>query len=58
VAAGDVAAAARALRELTADSGLRHAQGARSRELAQDWGYGPSVEGFLAAVREAVGDHR
>ncbi len=34
----------------------RRAQGARSRELARDWGYGPSVEGFLEAVREAVAD--
>jgi glycosyltransferase involved in cell wall biosynthesis len=58
VRAGDVAAAARALRELATDESLRQSQGARSRELAQDWGYGPSVEGFLAAVREAVGDHR
>jgi glycosyltransferase involved in cell wall biosynthesis len=54
VAAGDVAAAARALRELAADASLREEQGASSRELAQDWGYGPSVEAFLAAVREAV----
>ena len=54
VAAGHVAAAARALRELAADASLRQAQGARSRELAQDWGYGPSVEAFLAAVREAA----
>jgi len=58
VAAGDVAAAARALRALAADPELRRAQGARSRELAADWGYGPSVEGFLEAVREAVGDRR
>ena len=56
VLAGDVDAAARALRELATDPELRRAQGARSRELARDWGYGPSVEGFLAAVREAV-DH-
>ncbi len=56
VAAGDVAAAARALRELAADPELRRAQGARSRELAADWGYGPSVDGFLEAVREAVED--
>jgi glycosyltransferase involved in cell wall biosynthesis len=56
VAAGDVDAASSALRELAADAGLRRAFGARSRELARDWGYGPSVEGFLAAVREAVSD--
>ena len=40
------------------DPELRRAQGARSRELARDWGYGPSVEGFLDAVREAVADRR
>jgi glycosyltransferase involved in cell wall biosynthesis len=56
VAAGDVDAAATALRRLAADPDLRRAYGARSRELARDWGYGPSVEGFLAAVREAVSD--
>ena len=54
--AGDVDAAAHALRELAADPERRRAQGARSRELARDWGYGPSVEGFLDAVREAVAD--
>lgn len=58
VGPGDVAAAARALRALAADPGLRAAQGARSRELAADWGYGPSVEGFLAAVREAAAEGR
>jgi len=56
VAAGDVEAAAAAFRELAADPQRRRAQGARSRELARDWGYGPSVEGFLDAVREAVSD--
>jgi len=56
VAAGDVDAASTALRRLAADPTLRRAFGARSRELAQDWGYGPSVAGFLAAVREAVSD--
>jgi glycosyltransferase involved in cell wall biosynthesis len=56
VRAGDVDAAAQSLRELAADPELRRAQGARSRELARDWGYGPSVEGFLEAVREAVAD--
>jgi glycosyltransferase involved in cell wall biosynthesis len=55
VPAGDVDAAARALRTLASDSALRQAQGARSRELAREWGYGPSVEGFRAAVREAAG---
>jgi glycosyltransferase involved in cell wall biosynthesis len=54
VPAGDVAAAADALRALAADPELRRAQGTRSRELARDWGYGPSVEGFLEAVREAA----
>jgi glycosyltransferase involved in cell wall biosynthesis len=54
VPAGDVPAAAEALRNLAADPELRRAQGARSRELARDWGYGPSVEGFLEAVREAA----
>ena len=54
VAAGDVDAASSALGRLAADDELRRAQGARSRELARDWGYGPSVEGFLAAVHEAV----
>jgi glycosyltransferase involved in cell wall biosynthesis len=58
VPAGDVDAASVALRSLAADADLRLAQGRRSRELARDWGYGPSVEGFLAAVREAVADSR
>jgi glycosyltransferase involved in cell wall biosynthesis len=56
VAAGDIDGAAAALRLLASDAEIRRAYGARSRELAQDWGYGPSVEGFLAAVREAVSD--
>jgi glycosyltransferase involved in cell wall biosynthesis len=54
VPSGDVEAGARAFRELAADPELRRAQGERSRELARDWGYGPSVEGFLEAVREAA----
>ena len=58
VPAGDVGAAAQALRELAADPELRAALGARSRRLADDWGYGPSVEGFLGAVREAAADRR
>jgi glycosyltransferase involved in cell wall biosynthesis len=58
VAAGDVGVAATALRELASDPELGRAWGARSRELAGDWGYGPSVEGFLEAVREAVSHRR
>jgi glycosyltransferase involved in cell wall biosynthesis len=54
VAAGDVEAAARALWTLGSDAELRRGQGARSRELAADWGYGPSVEGFLSLVRAAA----
>jgi glycosyltransferase involved in cell wall biosynthesis len=56
VPAGDVAAAVAALRTLAADPELRREQGARSRDLARDWGYGPSVDGFLETVREAVED--
>ena len=54
VPAGDVEAAGAALRELAAEPERRIAWGVRSRELAGDWGYEPSVEGFLDAVREAV----
>jgi glycosyltransferase involved in cell wall biosynthesis/GT2 family glycosyltransferase len=54
VAAGDVTGAAQALGRLAADPELRRRQGSRSRELARDWGYGPSVDGFVEAVREAV----
>jgi glycosyltransferase involved in cell wall biosynthesis len=58
VPAGDVDAASDALRRLAADRELRLAWGARSRELAQDWGYGSSVEGFSRAVHEAVAARR
>jgi len=54
VPAGDVAAAGAALGRLAADASLRRSAGARSRELVRDWGYEPSVENFLAAVREAT----
>lgn len=53
VASGDVSAAGRALGELAADPERRRVWGERSRELAADWGYGPSVDGFLETVREA-----
>ncbi len=51
---GDVPAAAEAIRRLATDPALRLAQGARSREVMGDWGYEPSVESFVAAVREAI----
>jgi glycosyltransferase involved in cell wall biosynthesis len=51
---GRVEQASAALRWLAGDAELRDAFGVRSRELARDWGYGPSVDGVLAAVREAV----
>jgi len=54
VPAGDVAAAAAALRRLADDAELRRSAGAASRRLVSGWGYGPSVESFVAAVREAA----
>jgi glycosyltransferase involved in cell wall biosynthesis len=54
VPAGDVAAATAALQRLASDAGLRRVLGNRSRELVRGWGYGPSVENFVAAVREAT----
>jgi glycosyltransferase involved in cell wall biosynthesis len=50
----DVSAAAEAFRRLAADPELRRRLGARSRELAGAFGYGPSVENLVAAVREAT----
>ena len=54
VPVGDVAAAAAALRRLAADPDARRRAGARSREAVRSWGYGPSVESFRVAVREAA----
>jgi glycosyltransferase involved in cell wall biosynthesis len=54
VPADDVPAAAGALRRLAEDPGLRRRMGERSRELVRAWGYEPSVESFVAAVREAT----
>ncbi|HSI96770.1 MAG TPA: glycosyltransferase, partial [Gaiellaceae bacterium] len=54
VPVGDVHAAGEALRRLAEDEGLRRAYGARSRELVAGWGYAPSVDAFVAAVRRAV----
>jgi glycosyltransferase involved in cell wall biosynthesis len=54
VPAGEVDAAGEALRRLADDAKLRRRMGARSRELAREWGYEPSVESFVAAVRDAT----
>jgi glycosyltransferase involved in cell wall biosynthesis len=54
VRAGDVGAAAAALRRLAVDTAFRSAAGARSQELVAGWGYEPSVDAFVQAVREAA----
>jgi glycosyltransferase involved in cell wall biosynthesis len=54
VSAGDVDATGVAFERLVADAGLRARAGERSRELVRGWGYEPSVESFVAAVREAA----
>jgi glycosyltransferase involved in cell wall biosynthesis len=53
VPANDPQAAAAALRSLQ-DSRQRRRAGLRSRELVRGWGYAPSVEAFVVAVREAA----
>jgi glycosyltransferase involved in cell wall biosynthesis len=55
VGAGDAAAAAGALRALATDPERRRAMGAASREIVRAWGYEPSVEAFVSAVRRVVG---
>lgn len=54
VRADDVSAAAESLSRLATDAELRRQMGARSRELARGFGYEPSVENLLAALREAT----
>ena len=54
VPAEDVHEAAAALSRLAAGPELRQELGGRSRELVRDWGYEPSVDNFVAAVREAT----
>jgi len=54
VPAGDAAAAGDALRELAADPELRRAMGAASREIVAGWGYEPSIENLVAAVRRVA----
>lgn len=53
VPADDAAAAAVALAKLV-DASVRERMGERSAEIARGWGYGPSIENFVAAVREAT----
>ena len=50
----DAGAAAEALRKLT-DTSTRARMGARSAEIVRGWGYGPSIDDFVAAIREALG---
>jgi glycosyltransferase involved in cell wall biosynthesis len=54
VAAGDVDASTAALETLATEVELRRRFGERSRELVREWSYEPSVENFVAAVREAA----
>ncbi len=55
---GDAPALAAALGSLHGDpEGLRR-MAAASEEIVANWGYEPSVDGFLAAVRAAAGDVR
>jgi len=54
VPADDPQAAADALRGLVDDPRRRRAVGDRARELIAEWGYEPSIESFVAAVRAAT----
>ena len=54
VPAGDVAADRCGSAAARRRSALREQAGERSRELVREWGYEPSVESFVAAVREAT----
>jgi glycosyltransferase involved in cell wall biosynthesis len=54
VPSADVAATAAALKRLAEDPALRRAAGERSRELVRGWGYEPSVDNLVAAVRAAT----
>jgi glycosyltransferase involved in cell wall biosynthesis len=51
---GDVAGQAAAIARLANDDALRNRYGRRSREIVAPWGYGPSVETFVEAMRKAV----
>jgi glycosyltransferase involved in cell wall biosynthesis len=51
----DVGAAAEAIRGLAADAERRRAMGAASREIVAEWGYEPSIERLVRAVRRVAG---
>src|SRR5262245_38565989 len=55
VPAGDAARLVAAIGEIAGDAGLRTRMGAESRRIVADWGYGPSVRGFVDAVTTAAG---
>ena len=56
VPAADPRALAQALTELAQDAGLRRRMGEESqRMVVSDWDHGPSVRGFVEAVRTAAG---
>ena len=54
VRSGDTGGQAEAIAKLADDPELRAHYGARSREIVAPWGYGPSVESFVAALRRAI----
>ncbi|MGE5691167.1 MAG: glycosyltransferase family 4 protein, partial [Pseudomonadota bacterium] len=54
VPAGDVQAAAAALRRLVAEPVLRARFGGRSLAVMRGWGYEPSIESFVETVRAAA----
>ncbi len=55
VAPGDPARLAAAVEEIASDESMRRRMGAESSRIVAGWGYGPSVRGFVDAVRAAAG---
>ena len=51
---GDLGGQAGAIAELADDDKLRERAGRRSAEIVSSWGYEPSIEPFVAAVRRAA----
>ena len=51
---GDVDGQAAAIARLANDDTLRERYGRRSRQVVAPWGYAPSVETFVEAMRNAV----